>query len=136
VCFFLFAAPMYYKGYYHLFYQYNPDAAVWGHIAWGHAVSTDLIHWLYLENALEPDQWYDDMGVWSGSATIGPDGVPFILYTGKDSGGGAYAVVATCFSMTMDIHPSFSYKKIFYGLVIDSCTTLFAHHLGGFFFSA
>ncbi|CAK9880617.1 unnamed protein product [Sphagnum jensenii] len=75
-------APMYYKGYYHLFYQYNPDAAVWGHIAWGHAVSTDLIHWLYLENALEPDQWYDDMGVWSGSATIGPDGVPFILYTG------------------------------------------------------
>jgi len=38
--------------------------------------------------------------------------------------------------MTMDIHPSFSYKNIFYGLVIDSCTTQFAHHLGGFFFSA
>ncbi|CAK9225232.1 hypothetical protein BDL97_04G144900 [Sphagnum fallax] len=73
---------MYYKGYYHLFYQYNPDAAVWGHIAWGHAVSTALMHWLYLENALEPDQWYDDMGVWSGSATNGPDDVPFILYTG------------------------------------------------------
>jgi hypothetical protein len=78
-----------------------------------------------LENALEPDQWYDDMGVWSGSATIGLDDVPFILYTGKDSGGAAYAVVATCFSMTVDTHPSFSFKKIFYGLVIDSCTTPF-----------
>jgi hypothetical protein len=116
---------MYYKGYYRLFYQYNPDAAVWGHIAWGHAVSTALMHWLYLENALEPDQWYDDMGVWSGSATNGPDDVPFILYTGKDSGGAAYAVVATCFSMTVDTHPSFPFKKIFYGLVTDSCTTLF-----------
>jgi beta-fructofuranosidase len=73
---------MYYKGYYHLFYQYNPMAAVWGNIIWGHAVSTDMVHWLYLEDALERDQWYDRVGVWSGSATIGPDGVPFILYTG------------------------------------------------------
>ncbi|KAH9536138.1 hypothetical protein CY35_17G091200 [Sphagnum magellanicum] len=75
-------APLYYKGYYHLFYQYNPMAAVWGNIIWGHAVSTDMVHWLYLEDALERDQWYDRLGVWSGSATIGPDGVPFILYTG------------------------------------------------------
>ncbi len=83
VCVCVFAAPMYYKGYYHLFYQYNPHAAVWGNITWGHAVSEDLIHWRYLEDALEPDQWYDAMGVWSGSATIDNDGIPFILYTGK-----------------------------------------------------
>jgi beta-fructofuranosidase len=56
---------MYYKGYYHLFHQYNPFAAVWGNIAWAHAVSTDLVHWLYLENALEPDQWYDQQGAHS-----------------------------------------------------------------------
>jgi beta-fructofuranosidase len=74
---------MFYKGYYHLFYQYNPVAAVFGNMAWGHAVSTDLVHWLYLETALEPDQWYDANGAWSGSATMDPNGVPFILYTGK-----------------------------------------------------
>lgn len=77
------AGPMYYKGYYHLFYQYNPFAAVWGNITWGHAVSRDLIHWSYLEIALEPDQWYDLNGVWSGSATILDDGTPAILYTGS-----------------------------------------------------
>ncbi len=56
---------------------------LWGpNMSWAHVVSTDLIHWLYLEIVLEPDQWYDAMGVWSGSSTIGPDGVPFIIYTG------------------------------------------------------
>jgi hypothetical protein len=35
-----------------------------------------------LEIVLEPDQWYDAMGVWSGSSTISPDGAPFIIYTG------------------------------------------------------
>ena len=34
---------MYYKGVYHLFYQYNPQGAVWGNIVWAHAVSTDLV---------------------------------------------------------------------------------------------
>lgn len=38
------AGPMLYGGYYHLFYQYNPYAPVWGNITWGHAASTDLIN--------------------------------------------------------------------------------------------
>lgn len=75
--------PMYFKGYYHFFYQYNPHAAVWDSgIVWGHAVSSDLIHWLYLDIALACDQWYDAQGVWSGSVTLRDDGVPIILYTG------------------------------------------------------
>jgi beta-fructofuranosidase len=74
--------PLYYKGYYHLFYQYNPYAAVWGNIVWGHAVSTDLIHWRYLEEALVGSEWYDIYGCWSGSATLLDDGTPVILYTG------------------------------------------------------
>ncbi|XP_059304954.1 acid beta-fructofuranosidase AIV-18 isoform X2 [Lycium ferocissimum] len=74
--------PLYHKGWYHIFYQYNPDSAIWGNITWGHAVSTDLIHWLYLPFAMVPDQWYDINGVWTGSATILPDGQIMMLYTG------------------------------------------------------
>ncbi|XP_050385477.1 acid beta-fructofuranosidase 1, vacuolar [Argentina anserina] len=74
--------PLFYKGWYHLFYQYNPDSAIWGNITWGHAVSTDLIHWLYLPLAMVADQWYDANGVWSGSATLLPDGKIVMLYTG------------------------------------------------------
>lgn len=51
-------------------------------IHWGHAVSTDLIHWEHLELAFTPDKWYDEDGVWSGSATILEDGTPAIIYTG------------------------------------------------------
>lgn len=74
--------PLFYKGWYHLFYQYNPDSAIWGNITWGHAVSTDLIHWLHLPFTMVPDQWYDINGVWTGSATILPDGRIMMLYTG------------------------------------------------------
>jgi len=76
--------PVYYKGWYHLFYQYNPDGAIWGNkIAWGHAASRDLVHWRHLPLAMVPDQWYDINGVWTGSATTLPDGRLAMLYTGS-----------------------------------------------------
>ncbi|CAL0313404.1 unnamed protein product [Lupinus luteus] len=75
--------PMYYKGWYHFFYQYNPNAAVWGDIVWGHAVSRDMIHWEHLPLAMVNDQWYDINGVWTGSATILPNGQVIMLYTGS-----------------------------------------------------
>ncbi|XP_049361805.1 acid beta-fructofuranosidase 2, vacuolar [Solanum verrucosum] len=75
--------PLYYKGWYHLFYQYNPEAAVWGNIVWGHAVSKDLIHWQHLPVAMVADQWYDINGVWTGSATFLPNGDLIMLYTGS-----------------------------------------------------
>ncbi|XP_010546426.1 PREDICTED: acid beta-fructofuranosidase 3, vacuolar [Tarenaya hassleriana] len=76
--------PLFYKGWYHLFYQYNPKGAAWGDIiVWGHAVSEDLIHWLHLPLAMVPDQWYDANGVWTGSATTLDDGSVVMLYTGS-----------------------------------------------------
>ncbi|EXB66852.1 Beta-fructofuranosidase, insoluble isoenzyme CWINV1 [Morus notabilis] len=77
--------PMYYKGVYHLFYQYNPYSAVWGNITWGHSISYDLINWVHLDIALNPTDPFDINGCWSGSATILPDQKPAILYTGRDT---------------------------------------------------
>lgn len=58
---------VYHKGKYHLFYQYYPNDIVWGPMHWGHAVSTDLLHWIHLPIALYPDSlgW-----IFSGSAVI------------------------------------------------------------------
>ncbi|WOL02303.1 beta-fructofuranosidase, insoluble isoenzyme 4 [Canna indica] len=77
--------PMYYNGLYHFFYQYNPNAAVWGNIHWAHSVSVDLINWAPLDLALAPTAQFDINGVFSGSATILPGDTPVILYTGADS---------------------------------------------------
>ncbi|GLJ16803.1 hypothetical protein SUGI_0289520 [Cryptomeria japonica] len=75
--------PMFYKGYYHLFYQYNPQGPIWGNIVWGHSVSQDLVKWSSLDAAIVPSEWYDIGGCWSGSATFLQGGKPVILYTGN-----------------------------------------------------
>lgn len=72
--------PVFFNGKYHLFNQYNPDGAVWGHMSWAHSISDDLAHWKHLPIALLPDQAYDNGGVFSGSMTI-IDGAPIISYT-------------------------------------------------------
>ena len=72
---------VYYKGEYHLFYQYNPYDSKWDTMHWGHAKSKDLAHWEYLPIALAPDQDYDKNGCFSGSALVVDDTL-WLMYTG------------------------------------------------------
>ncbi len=74
-------SPFYYKGRYHVFYQHNPSGPYWSQIRWGHIVSDDLIHWNYLKDALVPTSGVCPEGVWTGGATLGPDGTPWLLLT-------------------------------------------------------
>lgn len=71
-----------YKGAYHLFYQYHPYDSHWGPMHWGHAVSKDLLHWKYLPAALAPDSPYDRGGCFSGGALAMKDGTHMLMYTG------------------------------------------------------
>lgn len=57
---------VYFEGEYHLFYQYNPHGKNWGHMSWGHAVSTDLVHWEELAIAM-PEK---DYMIFSGSVVV------------------------------------------------------------------
>ena len=58
---------VYVDGVYHLFYQYNPQGNSWGNMSWGHATSTDMIHWTEQAVALTRDELGD---IFSGSAVI------------------------------------------------------------------
>jgi beta-fructofuranosidase len=75
-------APIYYKGRYHMFFQYNPNGAFWGTMHWAHATSADMIHWRHEPIAIAPTPGgYDRDGVFSGSAVL--DGsTPTLIYTG------------------------------------------------------
>ncbi len=63
---------VYWKGRWHLFYQFFPDWSSGVSMAhWGHAVSADLVHWDDLSIALEPEaDTYDQKGCWSGTSIV------------------------------------------------------------------
>src|SRR5438093_8441111 len=80
---------VYFEGEYHLFYQYNPFGDKWGHMSWGHAVSTDLVRWQHLPVALQEE---GGVMIFSGCVVVdeantsgfGKDGKPPLvaMYTG------------------------------------------------------
>lgn len=74
--------PILLNGQYNLFFQLNPLGDEWGHMSWGHAVSTDLIHWKRLPTAIPEG---NGISIFSGSTVAdagntsglcGPAGTP------------------------------------------------------------
>lgn len=72
---------IWYKGYYHLFYQCFPYSTEWGRMHWGHAVSKDLINFEEKGIALFPSKTDDRSGCFSGSA-VEYDDKMYLYYTG------------------------------------------------------
>lgn len=62
---------MFYKdGRWHLYYQYNPYGSKWQNMTWGHSVSSDLVNWEHLPEAIRPN----GLGaVFSGSCAVDHD---------------------------------------------------------------
>lgn len=71
-----------YRGHYHVFYQYGPFDPNGGVKFWGHWSSPDLLHWTQQPVALCPDQTWDIHGVYSGSA-LAEDDALYLYYTGN-----------------------------------------------------
>jgi sucrose-6-phosphate hydrolase SacC (GH32 family) len=71
---------VYFDGEYHLFFQYNPFGDKWGHMSWGHAVSSDLLHWKELPVAL-PE--HDGEMIFTGSVVVDEHNTSGLCKDGK-----------------------------------------------------
>ena len=58
---------IYYKGIFHLFFQYNPEGDQWGNMSWGHATSKNLFEWEEHPVAIA---YTPTHGIFSGSAVV------------------------------------------------------------------
>ena len=60
---------VYYDGEYHLFFQHTPHTSTpdFPNMHWGHAISTDMVHWKELPPAITPDE---HGAIFSGSAVV------------------------------------------------------------------
>jgi fructan beta-fructosidase len=81
---------IYLDGVYHLYNQQNPYENHWGHMSWGHAVSTDLLHWKHLPLAMpetidRDTTWrYSGCAVWDKNNSSGfckTGGCIVVIYT-------------------------------------------------------
>ncbi len=62
---------IYLNGKFQLYYQHNPFENKWGHMSWGHAESTDLVHWRHLPTAIPEVVTKDTTTyIYSGSAVL------------------------------------------------------------------
>lgn len=84
-------APLFHDGVYHVYYQHNPHGLRWDTMHWGHATSTDLVHWKQQPIALEPGVHPGDL--WSGGGVVDTHNVtglgdgstaPIVVYSGTN----------------------------------------------------
>lgn len=89
---------LYWKGKYHLgfIYQKRPtrDFSLENGHVWGHAVSTDLLHWTLYPDMLNVEEGDRETGIFSGGAFVSKEGVPHLIYYGLGAAANliAYAV--------------------------------------------
>lgn len=71
---------VYFKGYYHIFYQYAPNHQMpfLEPMCWGHARTKDFITFEELPVTLTPDKPYDKDGCFSGTAIVKDDILYFV----------------------------------------------------------
>lgn len=72
---------IYFGGYYHIFYQYNPTSDCWGNLHWGHTRTKDFINYEVLDNLLCPEKDKNEMDCYSGCIAINKEGKAVALYT-------------------------------------------------------
>ncbi|MFK4086100.1 glycoside hydrolase family 32 protein [Kribbella sp. NPDC020789] len=84
-------APLHYRGVYHLYFQHAPNSLQWDTMHWGHATSTDLVHWQEQPIALDPAIHPGDL--WSGGGVVDTgnhsglkngDHDPILVYSGTN----------------------------------------------------
>jgi len=78
--------PIFYRGWYHLFYQFTPDSDESGIKYWGHVRSRDLVKWERLPIAIAPSGDRGEDSIWSGCCVLNGRGQPMAFYTSIGKG--------------------------------------------------
>ena len=109
---------VYYNGVYHLFFQYMPPHRPGAYKDWGHAISTDLVHWKQTPNHITPHKVW--AGCWSGSAIVDKDNVAgfqtgkektiiAFITNGGNPGAGLGPLCTQCIAYSTDGGETFTY---------------------------
>lgn len=110
---------LFHNGVYHLFFQTNPHGNTWGNISWGHATSTDLVHWDEGDIALS---YTEEEMAFSGSAVVDHRNTAGFA----DEGGTALVAVYTSARPPKADRPASQSQSLAYSLDDGATWTRFA----------